>query len=222
MSCNPKWPEIIAELLPGQTAADRPDITARVFHGKLAHLFELIPKALKCGKIIYRIHVIEFQKRGLPHAHISIKAQNEPKTAEEIDAVICACVARNHHQLKGIIEALYIHSCRPERCHKKQKTTRFLVCIEEVKKADKKVKTKEWREVTIRDETIEKERTLILRGPPAVIFAKKTFEHGTLVLKGLQLVEDFLEIIPGKFMWYTNNDISKHELKEWMDEQLNM
>ncbi|GAU89081.1 hypothetical protein RvY_01676 [Ramazzottius varieornatus] len=99
---------------------------------------------------------------------------------------------------------------------------RFLVSIEEVKKADKKVKTKEWREAIIRDETIEERRTLILRGPPAVIFAKETFEHEILVFKGLQLVEDHLEIIPGKFMWYTDNEFSKHELKEWMDEQLNM
>ncbi|GAU87269.1 hypothetical protein RvY_00148 [Ramazzottius varieornatus] len=45
MSCNPKWEEIIRELLPKQTAADRPDITARVFHGKLSQLFELLPRA---------------------------------------------------------------------------------------------------------------------------------------------------------------------------------
>ncbi|GAU92234.1 hypothetical protein RvY_04342 [Ramazzottius varieornatus] len=96
----------------------------------------------------------------------------------------------------------------------KRKRTGFLVSIEEVKKADKKVKTKEWREVIIRVKTIEEGRTLILRGPPAVIFAKETFAHEILVLKGLQLVKDSLETTPGKFLWYTNNDISKHELKE--------
>ncbi len=31
-TCNPKWPEIEAELLRGQTALDRPDVVARVFH----------------------------------------------------------------------------------------------------------------------------------------------------------------------------------------------
>ncbi|GAU90478.1 hypothetical protein RvY_02886 [Ramazzottius varieornatus] len=121
MSCNPKWPEIMDQLLPGQTAADRPDITVRMFHGKLSQLFELIPKAVKCGKIIYRIHVIEFQKRGLPHAHIAIKTQKEPVTVDEIDQVISGCVPHDNAQLKGIIESLYKHSCRPERCHKKQK-----------------------------------------------------------------------------------------------------
>ena len=34
-TCNPKWPEIVANLLPGQTASDRPDLVARVFKLKL-------------------------------------------------------------------------------------------------------------------------------------------------------------------------------------------
>ena len=35
LTCNPYWPEIVRELKPGQTAADRPDIVVRVFHGRL-------------------------------------------------------------------------------------------------------------------------------------------------------------------------------------------
>jgi hypothetical protein len=35
LTCNPHWPEIREALAPGQTAADRPDITVRVFHGRL-------------------------------------------------------------------------------------------------------------------------------------------------------------------------------------------
>ena len=92
-----------------------------MFKGKLADLFRIFPKALNCKKFIYTIHVIEFQKRGLPHAHIALKVDNEPKTAEEIDAVISAKISQNNSQLKKIIETLYLHSCRPERCHRKQK-----------------------------------------------------------------------------------------------------
>ena len=33
-TANPKWDEITDALLPGQTAADRPDLVARVFHIK--------------------------------------------------------------------------------------------------------------------------------------------------------------------------------------------
>jgi hypothetical protein len=36
------------------------------------------------------MYVVEFQKRGLPHAHIAIKVNPEPQTPEEIDAVVTA------------------------------------------------------------------------------------------------------------------------------------
>jgi hypothetical protein len=35
MTCNPKWPEITAALLPGQSPGDRPDLVARVFKLRL-------------------------------------------------------------------------------------------------------------------------------------------------------------------------------------------
>ena len=69
-TCNPKWPEITAELFPNQTAADRPDLTDRVFHIKLQELLDDLLKMEVLGTPHGMIHVIEFQKRGLPHAHI--------------------------------------------------------------------------------------------------------------------------------------------------------
>ena len=33
-TANPKWKDIVDELLLGQTAVDRPDLVARVFHVK--------------------------------------------------------------------------------------------------------------------------------------------------------------------------------------------
>ena len=35
LTCNPKWPEILSQLLNGQTAFDRPDVTAAVFKSRL-------------------------------------------------------------------------------------------------------------------------------------------------------------------------------------------
>ena len=46
-TCNPKWREITENLLPGQTAQDRPDIVARVFKLK----FEKLRKELENKKI---------------------------------------------------------------------------------------------------------------------------------------------------------------------------
>ncbi len=39
-TCNPNWPEIVEELIPGQKAEDRPDIAARVFKMKLDKLID--------------------------------------------------------------------------------------------------------------------------------------------------------------------------------------
>ncbi len=35
LTCNPKWPEIVSQLLDGQTACDHPDVTAAVFKSRL-------------------------------------------------------------------------------------------------------------------------------------------------------------------------------------------
>ena len=48
--------------------------TCRVFHIKLASLMqdllEINDKPGIFGRVIGKIHVIEYQKRGLPHAHV--------------------------------------------------------------------------------------------------------------------------------------------------------
>ena len=41
---NPKWPEISDNLLPHQTATDRPDIVVRVLHLKLKKLMDILKK----------------------------------------------------------------------------------------------------------------------------------------------------------------------------------
>ena len=69
MTCNPKWEEISNELLPGQTAQDRPDIVARVFYGKLEAMKDILFKKHILGVVVAYVYVNEFQKRGLPHAH---------------------------------------------------------------------------------------------------------------------------------------------------------
>jgi hypothetical protein len=72
MTCNPRWPEIRDALLPNQTAQDRADIVARVFKLKLDAMCHDLFKSHVFGRVVGRVHVMEFQKRGLPHAHILV------------------------------------------------------------------------------------------------------------------------------------------------------
>jgi len=84
-TCNPLWPEIVAMLLPGQTAFDRPDITVRIFHKKLKVLLENLRNGEYFGnsRIIYELRVIEYQHRGLPHAHLVFKLSDTPERKDD-------------------------------------------------------------------------------------------------------------------------------------------
>ena len=72
MTCNPNWPKIKAELLPGQSPHDRPDLLTRVFHSKFDEMKTDILTKHVLGKVLAYAYVIEYQKRGLPHAHMVI------------------------------------------------------------------------------------------------------------------------------------------------------
>ncbi|XP_044578963.1 uncharacterized protein LOC123261436 [Cotesia glomerata] len=92
MTCNPKWREISENLLPGQTASDRPDLVARVFNIKKNALIDTIVKKQLFGEIAAYIWVIEFQKRGLPHLHmlITLKSNSKITRPEQVDRLIPA------------------------------------------------------------------------------------------------------------------------------------
>ncbi|XP_066340366.1 uncharacterized protein [Miscanthus floridulus] len=70
-TCNPKWPEITEAIFdPGQKPVDRNDLIVRVFNMKLEELLHDIKAGTSFGPCNAVLHTVEFQKRGLPHAHI--------------------------------------------------------------------------------------------------------------------------------------------------------
>ena len=71
MTTNPKWPEIVSQLKLGQTASDIPVVVCRAFQARLAALERFLHSRFGC--VVYLIKVVEFQKRGLPHAHLLVK-----------------------------------------------------------------------------------------------------------------------------------------------------
>ena len=74
--CNPSWQEIGV----GETANFRPDIMVRIFISKLKAIIEgLIQKKNIFGKVESLIYTIEFQKRGLHHAHILLTLNEQHK-----------------------------------------------------------------------------------------------------------------------------------------------
>lgn len=90
MTANPKWPEVQSSLAYGQKAEDRPDVITRVFHAKVLELVKDLEHQFGQTECIVR--VIEFQMRGLPHAHIVVimKAAYRPRTGAQIDSLATA------------------------------------------------------------------------------------------------------------------------------------
>ncbi|AQK61565.1 hypothetical protein ZEAMMB73_Zm00001d012842 [Zea mays] len=92
MTCNPNWDEITRELHPMQSPQDRPDLVVRIFRAKLEELKKRLTKQHILGKIRAYVYVVEFQKRGLPHAHFLLIMQRKYKLTcpEQYDLLISA------------------------------------------------------------------------------------------------------------------------------------
>ncbi|XP_072054189.1 uncharacterized protein [Arachis hypogaea] len=102
MTCNPEWDEIKREVTPiGLKAEDRPDILCRVFKIKFDD-----------------VCTVEFQKRGLSHAHILLFMSNEfkPQTPDDIDKHITAEIPDENERpnLHGAFQNYMVHDpCDP-------------------------------------------------------------------------------------------------------------
>ena len=110
-TANPRWREILENLFPGQVANDRPELIARVFKMKLDELLDDLKRKHIFGRYTGIVHVIEWQKRGLPHAHILLflDPRDLPQTPETVDQVVSAQIPRDDHALAGILKEVLTH-----------------------------------------------------------------------------------------------------------------
>jgi hypothetical protein len=90
---------------------DRPDLIIRVFKIKFDALIKDLTENMVLGKVVSYTHVIEFQKRGLPHSHILLimSPEDKPRTVNDFDKVISAELPENDTELFDIIVKHNIH-----------------------------------------------------------------------------------------------------------------
>ena len=117
MTCNLGWEEIENELLPTQTAQDRPDLLARVFKLKFEELKDDIVVKGVLERVIVYVQVLEFQKRGLPHAHMLIILDEDNKlyNLEDYDRVVKAeipCKEEQPQLHKAVLKHMIHGPCR--------------------------------------------------------------------------------------------------------------
>jgi hypothetical protein len=114
ITANPNWPEVTRELLPGQTASDRPDLVVRVFHAKVAQLLKDLNEHGVMGRTVARVWTIEFQKRGLPHMHLIVflDPAHKLRTPEDIDTLISAEFPDEHEmpELYELVKKFMVHN----------------------------------------------------------------------------------------------------------------
>jgi Helitron helicase-like domain at N-terminus len=94
MTANLQWKEIQENLIEGQQAIDSPMLVNRVFREKLKALKLLLQRKSPFGRAIAYISVIEFQKRGIPHAHLIVILHPDQKmcrkTTDELNQFVSA------------------------------------------------------------------------------------------------------------------------------------
>ncbi|XP_074301013.1 uncharacterized protein LOC141632360 [Silene latifolia] len=112
MTCNPNWIEIKTELTPGEKAHNRPDLVARIFHAKLTALRKEIMERKVFGEVVAVINVVEFQKRGLPHAHflIILRGDDKIRNPESFDRYVSVEIpSRENPHLRGAVLRHMMH-----------------------------------------------------------------------------------------------------------------
>ncbi|XP_076925699.1 uncharacterized protein LOC143588627 [Bidens hawaiensis] len=114
VTCNPKWPEM-TRFLKDTTlnSEDRPDILCRLFKIKLDALLKDLKDKAVLGKVQAVVYTIEFQKRGLPHAHMCLfmHADHKLPDVEHVDPFISAEIPDKNEdpELHYLVSELMIH-----------------------------------------------------------------------------------------------------------------
>ncbi|XP_072084365.1 uncharacterized protein [Arachis hypogaea] len=93
LTCNPNWPEFQRYTNRDQVPiANRPDIACRVFHANMKCLLNDLKNGVFFGPLNAGMYTIEFQKRGLSHAHILLwlDGRNRLQNIKIVDELICA------------------------------------------------------------------------------------------------------------------------------------
>ena len=120
MTCNPKWPEVKELLLENENPFERIDVLCRVFRMKLRMCLDDIFKSHVFGFAIGKTYVIEFQKRGLPHAHILVILHKDdaPKGVEDFDKFFKAEIPDpiQEPKLYQAVSNHMLHLCKEPGC----------------------------------------------------------------------------------------------------------
>ncbi|XP_074265742.1 uncharacterized protein LOC141588186 [Silene latifolia] len=117
ITCNPRWPEIERELSPFEESHNRPDLLSRIFRSKLIELKKDICVRKIFGNDAGYVYVVEFQKRGLSHAHFLIILDSDSKirTPDQYDEFVLSfnrsIFVENPHLFSAVVRHMMHGLC---------------------------------------------------------------------------------------------------------------
>ncbi|CAI9266057.1 unnamed protein product [Lactuca saligna] len=116
LTCNPNWPEIRQHMMIQEETQNRADLIVRVFHAKLEQFKKEILKKEIFGKVVAYTYVVEFQRRGLPHAHFLLILSSHYKMyhSEEYDEIVSAEIPdekSNPHLFRMVLKHMIHGPC---------------------------------------------------------------------------------------------------------------
>jgi hypothetical protein len=120
-TANSEWAEFRAALRPNESWWHHPHLLCRYFHHRLNELLHDLQEGVSLGvRTSWIVSVVEFQARGMPHAHLLVRLSDVGSLSGEIvDRFLsCAHEGCTDPVLKEIVGRFMVHQCRPERCHK--------------------------------------------------------------------------------------------------------
>jgi hypothetical protein len=108
---NPEWPEM-ARLMPMHSSIhDHPDVVARIFWLRFSRIMQDIVDNGVFGEVLSYCWRIEWQLRGLPHAHVLIILRQRILHAEDVDRFVSAEIPDpvQFPELHRLVAHLMIH-----------------------------------------------------------------------------------------------------------------
>ena len=117
-TANAGWREVQEALLLNQSAHERPDLIACVFHLKFESRLDDIMKKNIFGHAVGYVYTVEYQKRGLPHTHLIVFLDRSSRlaTPEAIDKHISTEIPDENTQprLYDVVKQFMVHGpCGP-------------------------------------------------------------------------------------------------------------
>jgi hypothetical protein len=126
-TCNANWPEITQNLLPGQVSSDRPLLVARVFKLKLAKFLKHIQSWN--GGCAYYFCTVEFQHRGLPHAHIALRVNHPPPFGDDMEHIQTNMPEATDDRYRRLVGTHMIHGCRRKYADERTGVKEVFECL---------------------------------------------------------------------------------------------